>query len=338
MTEIEKAEFDEVTHRVLRNFLRSIGWTPYRYLVFPTATSAAPEITVNDVVQRCRLLAKEAGTHADRKTSAEPLLRLAMELEQMNASPQELASALPPSLVNDNAIACLTLARALLRHGRRDDAMALMFQGVAIDPSVGALRRELGLALRREGRFEEAAVHLDASIELRSGLRFDHRVPPDFPILVLRPSDLIEIHFYRGNFYVYRRDEYSVRMLLLGGELIEIRRNAAYCFLRIFARAPILRPLFKWAITRTLFGARGKAAKPAQGGASTPDEAATAPRIRLKLNFNWRAPVKAVALHLFARPLVHSGSIAEAMAIARKLAAEKPQAAGSPRLDVAAIP
>lgn len=321
MNAIDQAEFDEVTQRVLRDFMRSMRSNPYSYLVVPIADAAD---TSGLAIERCKAIATRAGESAYRKEFAEPLLRLAMLLDQRRASPEEMQAALPNSLVNGNAVACLMLAHAMFRAGRDDDAVGLLLEGIAINPQTGAVRRELGLALRRERRFEEAAVHLEASLELRSGLRFDHQAPLNLPVTVfrvpiVRPSDTVEICFYRRRFYVYKRDEDFVRALPIDRVMCQVRRNALYKLVRLVVRILLPRPLFLMVIGWIVAGRAESEAAAQESAAPAP---APAHDWRPRLTFSWRALARAIALLMFARSIHSVDTMAEAMALARSLASE----------------
>jgi len=319
MSAIDQAEFDEVSHRVLRNFLRSMRWKTCQYLVVPVAASPEAANTADasgSVVEQCRAIAARAGDSVTSKEFAEPLLRRAMRLDQWCASPEALQAALPHALLHGNAVACLMLARAMLRAGRHDEALGFLLEGAAINPRIGAVRQELGLALMREGRISEAAGHLEASLDLYSGLRFDHP-SLEVPVAVFSAGNSVEIHMYRGRFYVYKRDADFVRALPFDGVLFEIRRNALYRLVRRVVRLLMLRPLMLKVISRVV-----AARQAAISGDASQDPAApaTARFWRRLPSFIWRALARKLALHMFARPIPPLDSMAEAMALARSLA------------------
>jgi hypothetical protein len=174
----------------------------------------------------------------------EPLLAFATMLDQRQTSPEVLEAILPKSILKQNALANLLLGRALVRSGLYEEAADVFFQGFLINPTLGPLRRQLGLSLLRMARYEEAALHLEGSLTLRG-----HIGPQSgsliAAILVTRPCKDAEVYFYKKYFHAVHRDPKAdgPSAIVIGNELYELRKNAMYYCARALLRIPLVRRL-----------------------------------------------------------------------------------------------
>jgi hypothetical protein len=240
-------------------------------------------------------------------------LKRALQLDQQSASPDEIESALPPELVDKNAVASLLLARAYARTGRHDEALTRLLEAVSLDPTSGAVHKALGLALRRQGQLEDATFHLEEAMELRTDIRLDSQSHPNLPILVSRPARF-DIYLYQHRFYLVRRLPDSIGARPIGGELYGIRSSAVFKVLRWLVRQPILRPILLAMVRPFLPPA---IAAPTNPDAPRQSPAPAPPKWRVALGGFLRTGAKRVALLTLARPMERLDTLRAAVERAR---------------------
>jgi tetratricopeptide (TPR) repeat protein len=174
----------------------------------------------------------------------EPLLAFATILDQQQVGPEILEELLPKSLLNKSALACLLMGRAFVRSSMDEKAADIFFQGASINLTFAPLRRQLGLTLLKMGRYQDAALHLEASL----GLRNDAGVQSGSffsAILVTRPCNDAEVYFYKNYFYSVPRNPKvdGPSVIVIGNELYELKKNAIYLCARALLRIPLIRQL-----------------------------------------------------------------------------------------------
>jgi len=245
----ELTEAERIVHRVLRGFLRNAGWKPADYLAVEVRQPTHWEHEPDAAAARGKTLAGQLGRRND---APDALLRIGILLDQQRARVELLQAVLPERVVEQSAMACLLLGRSVLRAGEYREAAALLLQGVAIDPTLSELHRELGLALRHQHRITEAVLHLEMSLLLRRGTQHDNQVPhPDHPVLVARPNPSLDIYAYQHQYYIVPRDDNFVEPKVIGGELLRFQKNAAYKIARFLIRG-VLIPLLRLRIVKRL--------------------------------------------------------------------------------------
>lgn len=308
-------DFDRISTGVLRNFMQQMGLPASQYIA---AVIKQPFPCEEDAQSA---LANWKNAAADWTVSTEmvnALLSFALLLDQQRAPVESLRAILPEKLLDISAMACLLLGRALLRSNELDEAKALFFKGIVIDPQSGGLRRELGQILRRQGLPGDAALHLEDALGLRETFNPYSRLEPDSPILVTRPNQSVDIYYYRNLFYIVRRAPGSIgpSARAIGGELFGVRRNTAYTLVRSMLRMPLIK--------RFALGMRASMAVQANlSGTSTASD--TRPKSRLYLRLRGvaasarRVLLQQLALSMFAQRIdARTGSLLEAVEAARQ--------------------
>jgi len=301
----ELTDAEHVLHRVLGEFLHSVGWKSDDYLAAEVRQAMPWERDPGLAVESCMTL---AGGVSGSDEAADALVSLVLLLDQKGTRAELLRAVLPTWLINQSAVACLLLGRALLRSGDYRQATALLLQGVTMDPTFSDLRRELGLALRHQHRINDAVLHLEMALTLRRKIELNGRsTVPNYPVLVAQLDSHVDIYFYKQSFYIMRREPDSVGARAIAGELFDVRRNASYEFARSLARFPLVWWLMVDMWTRRV----------AREGGAAPSKGAR-PRSRWKsIVRNWlRTALQLLALRLFARPIKRrAATIMEALEI-----------------------
>jgi tetratricopeptide (TPR) repeat protein len=306
MQDTRAVEFDEITQPVLRAYLRAMGWQPRDYRATEVRPPPALEVDRLHLVALCRSNAKDVRAQ----------LKIALRLDQLGADPGEIEAALPAELINRNAIACLLLARAFERVGRPDQALTHWLEAVSLDPTSGAVRKGLGLALRRQGQMEDATFHLEEAMELRTDIRLDSQLHPNVPVLVARPGAQFDIYLYQHRFYLMRRLPDSIGARPISGELYAIHKSTVFKVLRWLVRLPLLRPILLAMIRPFL---PPPIAAPVDPNAPVPLAAPAPPKWRVVVGSILRSAAKRVAIWTLARPMEGADTMGAALERARIL-------------------
>ena len=237
----ELFDFERVTSSVLRKCFSLSGLNADSYCASKIKASLPWECDFEVGVDWFKSFVAAEGVTAEME---EPLLVFATMLDQQQTNPEVLEAILPKSILQENPWANLLLGRALVRSGLYEKAADVLFQGLLINPTIGPLRRQLGLTLLRMDRYNEAAFHLEGSLTLRG-----HMEPNSgsliAAILVTRPCKDAEVYFYEKYFYAVRRDPRAdgPSAIVIGNELYELRKNAMYHCARALLRIPLVRRL-----------------------------------------------------------------------------------------------
>lgn len=303
-------DFNRISHHVLRNFLHQSGLSADEYIAADVEQQPKWDDNALLTVEFCRAFSTGMGHCAE---NAEALLSLAALLDQRRLPSEHLRAVLPHWLINSNALACLFLGRALLRSNDFEKGILVLQQGLTLEPASGSIHRELGLALRTLHRTKSAISLLEAALGLRSGLWFRNSGDPYVPVLVNRPSQRVDIYFYKQRFYVVERllGMTSPSVKVIGGELFTVRKNAAYRLARALLR---LTPA-QWLLAGIRERRRRSAAlvhgQPAQNAASLYWGSTI---------ITWRRVIlQRIALLLFAAPIPkRTESILDAIELARE--------------------
>lgn len=233
----ELFDFERVTSSVLRQFFSLSGLNADSYCASKIKVASQWECTIETGVDWFKLLIEAVGLTVKIE---EALLAFATILDQQQVGPEILEALLPKSLLNKSALACLLMGRACVRSSMDEKAADIFFKGALINLNFAPLRRQLGLTLLKMGHFQDAALHLEASLWLRNDAGIQSG-----SFLVTRPCNDAEVYFYKNYFYAVPRNPKvdGPSVIVIGNELYELKKNVIYLCARALLRIPLIRRL-----------------------------------------------------------------------------------------------
>jgi hypothetical protein len=241
LTAIDQNSFQLVSSHILNQFLDQSVIDKDDYAVFNVEQRPVAEVKS---FEKANAYLDSASSEADWKDKAASLIAVLLRLDQSSVDTLPVVPFLPEQLLNRVSLVCLLYGRLLFRLGRTDDAINALMKGMRLEPTAGMLHREYALAMRQKGLLKQAGMHFELACELRRGCGVDGG-RQNGAALICRPNPQIQIYQYKDSFYVVNIDAKSTqpRVMIIAGELLEIRNNLMFKFIRFVKRLPLIRSL-----------------------------------------------------------------------------------------------